>query len=148
VTIQLDVPRKVRFDGEALLRLEEITGMTVLEVCRQFKEDDKDSGKSKEQQAEDRAAKFSLKLVCQIAQAGLTEELPQITTREMIKLMDDNGKGDGPVVRILSYTTDVFGSLSQSIGDEKGADAKNAVTDLEKASPSRGKPKEKVTTKS
>jgi len=143
VTIQLDIPRKVRFDGEALLALEEITGMTVLEVCRQFKGDDEDSGKSKEQQAEERAARFSFKLICQITQAGLTDELPRITTREVIKLMDANGKGDGSVVRILSYTTDVFGALSQSIG---GTEAKNVKADLEEVSPGR-KPKEKPMTK-
>lgn len=116
--------------------------MTVLEVCHQFKGDEEDSGKSKEQQAEERAARFSFKLICQITQAGLTDELPRITTREVVKLMDANGKGEGSVQKILSYTTDVFNALSQSIG---GTEVKNAETDLEKVSPSRKK--EKVTMK-
>lgn len=136
VTIQLDFPRKVRFDGEALLALEEITGMTVLEVCHRFKGEDKDSEKTEEQQAEERAARFSFKLVCQITQAGLTGELPRITTKEVVKLMEENGKGEGSVQKILSYTTDVFNALSQSIG---GTEAKNAEADLEKVSPGRKK---------
>jgi hypothetical protein len=126
VTIQLDVPRKIRFDGEALLALEEITGMTVLEVCRTFKGDEEDSGKTEEQQAEDRAARFSFKLICQVTQAGLTGELPRASTRDIVKLMEENGKGEGAIGKILSYTTDVFEALSQSIG---GKEVKNADDD-------------------
>lgn len=140
VTIQLDVPRRLRFDGEALLRLEEITGQTVLQICRAFRSDDEGSNKTQEEQAEERAEKFSFKLICQIAQAGLTEDLPRATTRDIIKLMDDNGKGEGAVQRIFSYTVPVFTALSEAIG----ADPKNAVTDLEESgTPGRKKSKKK-----
>ena len=126
VTIQLDVPRKIRFDGEALLRLEEISGMTVLQICRRFGGDE---GSDQRQKAEARAENFSFKLIGQIAQAGLTEEMPHATTADIIKLMDKNGKGDGTIQRIFSYTVPVFSALSEAIG----ADPKNVEAGLEKA---------------
>ena len=129
VTIQLDVPRLLRFDGIALLRLEEITGMNVLQICRQFSNQNKDDEKKTEKQRnEERAANFSLKLVVQIAQAGLHTELPFSSTEDIIQLMDNNGKGDGPMQRVLSYTENVFKALSEAIG----SDSKNVKTDLEK----------------
>lgn len=127
VTIQLDVPRKIRFDGEALLRLEEITGMSVLQVCRAFTPSGE--GKSEEEAAEARAESFEFKLICQIVQAGLTDELPEVTTREVIKMMDENGKGEGAIPRILSYTGKVFAALSEAT---TGEDPKNVAADLEK----------------
>lgn len=137
VTIQFDVPRKVRFDGQALLRLEELTGTTVLKVCKAFTESEADKNKSKEERAEIIAANFSFTRICQITQAGLTSELPYATTAEVIKLMDENGKGEGAVGRILSYTEKVFAALSEAIG----SDPKNATADLEvRKAPGREKP--------
>ncbi len=127
VTIQLDVSRRLRFDGEALLRLEEISGQSVLQICRAFRSDE-DSKQSKQEEAEERAANFSFTLIAQIAQAGLTEDLPRATTKDIIKLMDENGKGEGSVQRIFSYTVPVFSALAEAIG----ADPKNVMTDLEK----------------
>lgn len=129
VTIQLDVPRKLRFDGEALLRLEEITGMTVFEVCQQFRpKSEEDDSLSDAEKAEARATHFSFKLVVQIAQAGLTDELPHATTKDIIGLMDKNGKGEGAIGRVFSYTTKVFAALSEATG----SDPKNVQADLEK----------------
>lgn len=137
VTIQLDVPRKVRFDGQALLRLEELTGTTVLKVCRAFTESAEDKNKTKEERAEIVAANFSFTRICQITQAGLVGELPHATTAELIDLMDKNGKGEGAVGRILSYTEKVFAALSEAIG----SDSKNATADLEKVeAPGRENP--------
>lgn len=126
VTIQLDVPRRLRFDGEALLRLEEITGQTVLQICRAFRSDE-DPKKSKEEEAEEKATHFSFTIIAQIAQAGLTEDLPRATTKDIIKLMDEHGKGEGSVQRIFSYTVQVFSALSEAIG----VDPKNVLADLE-----------------
>lgn len=128
VTIQLDVPRRLRFDGEALLRLEEITGQTVLQICQAFKSDD-DSKQSKQEIAEEKATNFSFTLIAQIAQAGLTEDLPRATTRDIINLMDEHGKGEGSVQRIFSYTVSVFSALSEAIG----IDPKNVMADLEES---------------
>lgn len=135
VTIQLDVPRLVRFSGKAILRLEEITGMNVLECCRQFKPAESDGSKemNEEEQAEETASKFSFRLIVQIAQAGLVGELPHATTDDIVDLMDENGKGDGPMQRIMSFAPQVFASLSEAIG----ADAKNAIAVPEKSPPGR-----------
>ena len=127
VTIQLDVPRRLRFDGEALLRLEEITGQTVLQICKVFSPD-KDSEQSKQEEAEEKVTNFSFTLIAQIAQAGLTEDLPRATTKDIIKLMDEYGKGEGSVQRIFSYTIKVFSALSEAVG----VDPKNVQADLEK----------------
>ena len=126
VTIQLDVPRRLRFDGEALLRLEEITGQTVLQLCKVFSSD-KDNKQSKQEEAEEKATNFSFTLIAQIAQAGLTEDLPRATTTDIIKLMDEHGKGEGTVQRIFSYTVKVFSALSEAVG----VDPKNVQDDLE-----------------
>ena len=137
VTIQLDVPRRLRFDGEALLRLEEITGRTVLQICQVFSSK-KDSKKSKREEAEDKVENFSFTLIAQIAQAGLTEDFPRATTTDIIKLMDENGKGEGPVQRIFSYTVPVFSALSEAVG----ADPKNVEAGLEETTfPDRKKKK-------
>lgn len=126
VTIQLDVPRRLRFDGEALLRLEEITGRSVLQICQVFSSK-KDSKKSKREEAEGKVDNFSFTLIAQIAQAGLTEDLPRATTRDIIKLMDEHGEGEGSVQRIFSFTVPVFAALSEAVG----ADPKNVEAGLE-----------------
>lgn len=128
VTIQLDVPRKLRFDGEALLRLEEITGMTVMQVCNQFRPKEGEEALSEDERNVARAEKFSVRMICQITQAGLTDELPHASTKDIIKLMDENGKGEGSVTRVLSYLKDVFAAFSEAVG----TDPKKAKADLAK----------------
>lgn len=153
VTIQLDVERKLRFDGVALLRLEDITGMTVLQICRKFSDEnatvdadgnlvapelDSDGNMSPEDQkkAEERAANLSIKVVCQIAQAGLTGELPKATTDDIVTLMDEHGEGNGTVGRIMSYAIPTFKALTLSIGD----DSKNENADPAKKKKKSGRP--------
>lgn len=129
VTIQLDKPRGVRFDGVALLRLEELTGMNVVACCRVFQKANVE-GKSEEEKAAMAASGFSFRLFAQIAQAGLSGDLPDASTEDVIRMMDENGKGDSAFERILSYTEDVFSALNDSVGD-KSKKAKNAKADPE-----------------
>lgn len=128
VTIQLDVPRKLRFDGLALLRLEEITGENVLAILRRFKVDSEDA-----KDREKVASQFPYRLLIQIVQAGLTEDCPRISIEQVVQLMDENGKADegGAVGRILSYTPKVFAALSEALGN----DPKNVLEELEKTTP-------------
>lgn len=124
-TIQLDKPREIRFDGVAIMRLEELTGKNVVSFIRQFQVDEE--GKTKEKADQERAEKFSIIALAQMVQAGVCGELPHADTREIVQLMDENGKGKSAFERILSYAEKVFSVLAESIG----ADEKNVKADPE-----------------
>ena len=99
VTIQLDVPRKIRFDGAAIMRLEELMGESVISMMRTFKNRD-----------------LPMRAIVNMVTAGVYSELPEATPEYIVKLMEDNGKGDSLFEKLSYYAMPALDALSDAIG--------------------------------
>jgi len=99
VTIQLDVPRKIRFDGAAIMRLEELMGESVISMMRTFRNKD-----------------LPVRAIVNMVTAGIYEELPEATPEYVVKLMEDNGKGDSIFQKLSYYSMPALDALMEAIG--------------------------------
>lgn len=102
VTIQLDVPRKVRFDGAGLMRLEELEGNSVVKMMRGFK--DRDIG---------------IATIVNLVTAGIYHEVSEATPEYVVALMEQNGKGDSVLEKITYYAAPVIEALMEAMGAQE-----------------------------